>query len=421
MNCAGSVALIGDESSGAGMPAMLGTAGHALIERMLKLGESDASAYSGYIVHVVQEGNDPPVIFAPEEAGSLDKTPGWFAFVVGDDLIFGVQMMIDEVARAGEVLVEPELFTERYLDMSWLDPRLGGTADVTLVELFGWVHLLDYKNGRVVVEVTDNEQMKSYAVGLLHEHEDAENVRITLVQPNAPHEEGCIRTVEYTRDELKIFELQMKEAADATSAPNASFRVGKWCGYCPAQLRCKAFENSMEEEALFDFADPPASSADMPASFPVPMDIDELARKAQWIPLFDQWCKNILAAIQAHLIAGTAVPGKKLVRTKPHRKWIMEPKQIETALYNGVTPRIPSELLWEEPTLKSPAQIEKLGKGKQKTKIKELIADLAASPLGQLVVADANDPRPEADLLSEAVNDFDDEWPLAATEEELGI
>ena len=195
MNCSGSVALIGDESSVAGDPAMKGTAAHRVIEVMLGTKKVAARNYIGKWVQV-HEGDETARIVDSERAAATLK-PGWRAFPIDEDMVYGVQTMVDEVNRVMATLFMPELFTERYLDGRWLDSRLGGTADVTAVEPFGWIHLFDYKNGYVTVEVKDNPQMKNYAVFLLHEHEDCEGVVVHLIQPNAPHEDGII-PVSYT-------------------------------------------------------------------------------------------------------------------------------------------------------------------------------------------------------------------------------
>ena len=236
MRCPGSIRLIGDETSTAGMPAMMGTAAHKVIEHMLKNGETNAEKYLGYIILVHGPGAEETQIFSSDDPLAMSPREGWFAFVCNDAMVYGVQTMIDEVERVRADMMEPELYTERFLDMTWLDSRLGGTADVTLVDLMDdYIHLFDYKNGRVVVEVVDNEQMKNYAVGLLHEHPDALGVVVHLVQPNASHEDGIIRTASYTRVELRAFEDELKKAADATSDPNAPLRAG--IGVCTARLR----------------------------------------------------------------------------------------------------------------------------------------------------------------------------------------
>ena len=56
MNCAGSVKKIGGEPSTAGMPAMLGTAAHKVIEYMLKNNKTNAAELKGYWVHVKEAG-----------------------------------------------------------------------------------------------------------------------------------------------------------------------------------------------------------------------------------------------------------------------------------------------------------------------------------------------------------------------------
>ena len=130
MNCPGSIRLIGDEPSTAGPAAMMGTAAHKVIEFMLQNGKTDASEFQGYIVQVHGPGTEGiDLIFALGDPLALSEKPGWFAFPVNDQMVNGVQTMIDEVERVRGDMMEPTLYTERFLDMSWLDDRLGGTAD----------------------------------------------------------------------------------------------------------------------------------------------------------------------------------------------------------------------------------------------------------------------------------------------------
>jgi len=404
INCAGSVALVGDESSAAGMPAMMGTAAHKVVETMIAQRETDAREYLGCIVLVHGPGTEDSIIYTSDDPEAMKRRPDWFAFPVNEDMVNGVQTMIDEVERVVADLFHPEIYTERFLDMSWLDPRLGGTADVSAVEPFGWVHLFDYKNGYVVVEVKDNPQMKNYGVGLLHEHPDAEGVVVHLVQPNAPHEEGVIRSETYTRDELKLFEIQLKEAADATSVPNAPLRAGSWCTWCPAKIRCPEFEAAMEREAVMEFSDDPPEPA---LALPVPVDNTELARKAAWIPVFDQWGRDIEGAIQHALEHGETVPGKKLVLKKANRRWLQDAKVVEDKIVDGAD--IAASELYTDPKLKSPAKIEKLGDKAQRKIIKKLVGELSGKPNTGYTVANENDPREAVDAVSLAAMEFMDE------------
>lgn len=409
MNCPGSVAKIGDEPSTAGMPAMMGTAAHKVIEFMLQNGKTNADEFHGYIVQVKKEGDEESLIFESGDPMALSEKAGWFAFPVNDEMVFGVQTMIDEVERVRAELVEPILYTERFLDGTWLDSSLGGTADVTLIEeIPEWIHLFDYKNGRVIVEVDDNEQMKNYAVFLLHEHPDALGVVIHLIQPNAQHEDGIIRAVTYTADELKLFEIQMEEAADATRKPNAPLRAGDWCMYCPAKTFCEAFGEAAKAEMYADFAeDPPEDSLPMPTL----MDVGEatvsenpeayadsdayrasLLRKVRWVPLLDRWAKDIHARIMAELLNGNAIGDWKLVRGKSNRAWSPDETTVRDVFANkwGIS----DDYLLNEPKMKSPAQMEKTAiPGKTKKVVKDIVASLAVKPLGKIVIAPGSDSR----------------------------
>ncbi len=409
MNCAGSVALIGDEDQGqAGIEAMRGTAAHKVIEQMLQRNERDASIYHNFQIVVHEPGTEETKIAPPgEPIGIID---GWFLFICDDKMVAGVQMMIDEVQRTLDECFDPVLHTERFLDMSWLDSRLGGTADVTIVDV-DWIFLKDYKNGRIIVEVEDNEQMMNYAVGLLHEHPEARGVTVNLVQPNAYHEDGCIREQTFTADRLKLFEIQMKQAADATSKPNAPRRTGEWCTYCPAKTRCPEFNDMAKTEAGMDFASDPIDAP--PASFDGSFAIDdggesyraELARKRKWVPVILAWAKDINKAVFAELMNGRDVPGAKLVAGKSNRKFPDKDATVAALVEVG----IPEESLYTEPELKSPAQIEKirpLPEGMKPAKLKALVGTLAVKPEGKISIANADDPRPALDPAAAAISAF---------------
>jgi len=408
MNCYGSLNLIGDDPSPAGEAAMRGTAAHKIIEVMIGHDEHDANDYLGKAVLVHRPGEKESVIYDAGDPATAKYTDNWVLFIADEKMIAGVQLCIDTGDAIRESVRNPEIYSERFLDMSWIDPRLGGTADYTIVEPFGWVHLLDYKNGYVTVDHNDNEQLMTYGVGLLYEHPDCEGVRITVVQPNAFHEEGTVRTVAYTRDELKLHELKLREAAKATAKTNAPRRTGDWCQWCPAKLRCKEHDAMMMEQAQMDFADDPFEDLPVPGNEQPGDDANaELAQKAKWVPVFDRWGKAIMNAILCELMAGNKVPGWKLVRGKANR--VIKDTANAIARLTDEAGLDPAEL-YTEPELKSPAQLEKLGTGKvQRKLVKEIVGEVAHKPDGRLTVADENDPRDAVDATAEAVAEFDDD------------
>jgi hypothetical protein len=401
MNCPGSVALIGDESSTTNQAAMLGTAAHKMIELMIIADEHDAREYAGSTFLVKADGDEETEHY-PAGVAALDPDkprPGWFMFVADEKMINGVQQTIDEVDRLRSEMCEgTEVFPERYLDMTWLDSRLGGTADVTLVEPFGRAHLVDHKNGYILVEAKDNDQLKQYAVGIAHEHPDCEEVTVTISQPNAPHEDGLIRSETFSIDELKLYEIRMKEAADATSKPNAPLRTGDWCLWCVAKTRCKAYDQMLLDEAGADFADD-----EPPAALPTPKSTAELARRMEWVPVIEAWANSMKADVQRELENGNEVPGWKLVRGKSKRRWASEDATKKKLTDVGLA----EDELFVVPKLKTPAQMEKLGVGKEQRKlVKAAVRELAFMPDGRLTIAPSYDPREAASALEDALDEF---------------
>jgi hypothetical protein len=415
MNCAGSIALIGDESSTTTHAAMLGTAAHKMIELMIIAGEEDAREYAGGTFLVKADGDEETEYYPPGQP-ALDPAkprPGWFMFVADEKMIEGVQQTIDEVARIKDSRYNPEVISEVYLSGAWLDPRFGGSIDVRIAEPYGWLDIVDHKNGRILVEAKDNDQLKQYGVLALHEHPDAEGVTVTISQPNAPHVEGTIRSESFTVDELKLYEIRMKEAADATDAPNAPLKAGDWCLWCPAKTRCPEFDRMLTAEAQADFADD-----EPPTSLPLPRDTEELNHKAEWIPVIEAWCANIKGDIQRELENGNAVGDWKLVMGTSKRRIIdpvdtirrltmTEPTLDEDGVAIEQAIGLPEDQLYVAPKLKSPAQLEKLGVGKEQRKlVKAAIQELAFMPKGKVTIAPGTDPRAPVDPADEAASEF---------------
>ena len=428
MNCPGSIKLIGDETSTTNQAAMLGTAAHKLIEIMISNGEDDANAHAGAAL-LVKAAGDEETEYYPPGAPALDPAhsrPGWFMFIADEKMIEGVQQTIDEVGRIKASRYNPEVISEVYLDGSWLDSRFGGSIDVRIAEPYGWLDIVDHKNGYILVEARDNDQLKQYAVLAAHEHPDCEGVTVTISQPNAPHKDGLIRSESYTIDELKLYELQMKAAADATDAPNAPLRAGDWCLWCPAKTRCPEFDAMLLEEANADFAE----DEEPPAQLALPKSTEELAHKSKWLPVIEAWCNNIKADIQRELengnTVGTGDEAWKLVRGKSKRRLIDPVATIHRLtttepdmLAEGQLPiGLDEAELYVAPKLKTPAQLEKLGVGKEQRKlVKAAVKELAFMPAGKLTIAQAFDPREACSAADDAAIEFADD---EESEEDFG-
>jgi len=431
MNCPGSVMAEARNPNprGSSIFAMEGTAAHLLCE--LYAGEGIApEEFLGETIYI---WNDDAYL-----AGDLTKAqaqyddgelPGIEAeFEVDQDMVDAVEYFVAAVETA-RARLDPrgrEEHSEKWLDLTWLHPLLGGTGDYIGVEAFGWAELVDYKHGRgVLVEVRDNTQLKLYGVGVLHMFPDCEGVRMTIVQPRKEHEDGPIRSIEYTREELMDFAEEVRVAAEATQQKNATLCAGDWCTFCDAKAyvdengefyECQALIDAMQEEAQMDFSDEPPE-----VGIPIPTNNGRLAHAAKWLGVFDNYVKAVDGAIQRELLAGRPVEGYKLVRKRANRTFGVYVEELDELTdtednywanmsEGDVLAIMESELglgsekCYQPGKLKSPAQFEKLGK-----EVKKLVGEMAYKPEGGLTVAREDDPRPAVEVAQAGASDFPDD------------
>lgn len=135
-----------------------------------------------------------------------------------------------------------------YAEQSYDIPETGefGTADITLVSPTT-LHVGDYKNGYVLVDVLRNMQMLCYLLGAIAKYGERAKYYITVLQPNASHIDGPYRTYEVTNDDITWFRGAI---ADARANPS-KFVAGKHCkkSYCPHRGNCAAFLAYAQTEA----------------------------------------------------------------------------------------------------------------------------------------------------------------------------
>src|SRR5690606_6882742 len=114
--------------------------------------------------------------------------------------------------------------TEERFSLDALEPpfEAGGTGDfVAWFEQDRRLEIVDFKNGRGVVDVEGNPQLRTYALGAMLHHTAlaVDTVTVTIVQPRAAHKDGRIRSetfhvadlIAWTADLLKA--MQRSKAA----------------------------------------------------------------------------------------------------------------------------------------------------------------------------------------------------------------
>lgn len=353
--CPGSLALIAsldvpDKESEA---AAWGTSAHEVAEWALHRPDQDCSDYPHKTVKT--------------KAHEIEVT---------EEVTDCAQEFVDYVrGRLAEHGDGATLLVEQRFSLKDLDPPFdaGGTGDaVLLLPKWDMIEIVDLKGGRgVVVEATNNKQLRTYALGAYMANKGAwKKVRATIVQPRAPHKDGRIRSEEIHVSDLIEWTAELMEAMASAKAaegePTAHLAAGEHCTFCPAIPTCPAVERKALETAQTMFA--PEGIKAPPA--PETLGLDRISQILDAADMIQNWLNACRAYAQEQAEMGVEVPGYVLVEKKGRRAWAKDDAEVATELAMEIG--IPADDLYVEPKLKSPAQIEKVIGSKRKAEIKHL-------------------------------------------------
>ena len=230
--------------------------------------------------------------------------------------------------------------------------------------------VLDWKFGDgVLVDSENNPQLLFYAAAAMRTpaaqwiFEGAEEIECIIVQPPA------IRRWVTTPARIKEFEQELLYAVRLSSWPEPPMQEGDHCRWCAAKPICPRMTGAAERALK-------AKLLEMPAQ--------QIAAQLQQADMIESYITDLRALAFEMLQNGVAVPGYKMVAKQSRRQWVDKAKIEAWADVNNI------EDAYEPPTIKSPAQLEKVLK---KAKI-EFPADMVVSvSSGDTLAADA-DPRP---------------------------
>ena len=376
INCPGSVALnAAAPKQKSGIHSATGTCAHGLGEKLLKGDITKAQLLN--------------------MEGETIKVEG-FDILVDEKMIEGVLLYYDTVqefrAEASKDAGAPVMaLVEQKLIASSIDEHVYGTADVVICGK-KYLDIMDYKNGQSVVEVEENPQLTIYGIaGLDHfRANDRTHVRLTVIQPNARHSEGKVRTWEAPISYLTKQAEVLKKAVAATRETDPKFACGSWCKYCAGNNgTCPEKFRAVQKMAQTDFT--AINKAPAVGSLPEVrlMTVQQRAQAYEWKEAIISWFKALEEGLFEELEAGREVPGWKTVDgDKGNRKWIDEAAVVSEfgALFD----------IYEKKLL-SPAKLEKIvGKGKA--------SHLTERPEGKKIMVRSSDPRPPAK--TSAADDF---------------
>lgn len=378
--CPGSIRMsegIDDKSS---RYADEGTAAHQLAQHCFDKGY-DADRFTGQYIDV-SAANFNVLSSKPE---------GDRVFQIDDEMAESVQEYLDyvrELANQNGVEVKTESYVNlRWIGIAGLD---GGTTDFFCYNtITKELELDDFKYGRgVSVDPQDNKQLLSYALGVARRYSNRglTKVRLTVIQPRCPHPQGSIRTWEVDVLDLFEFEDEIRERALATRDPNAPLVAGEHCKFCPAAAICEVRKEQVLELAQAEFG----ALDEMTLPTVNTMSSAKLAQTLIYAGQIEDWIKRVKEHAYIEATHGRCPPGWKLVAKRATRKWRDE--FASRGFLQGKFDLDEADIL--EVKLRSPAQIEPLLPGKNKTERAALIAEIVVKESSGTTLALETDKRP---------------------------
>jgi hypothetical protein len=433
--CPGNYAMVDslplDMRSGSGRASKLGTISHFLLETCLTEIVEPAT-YQGRLIQIVDEGTDDehcvmlkPKAKMPRNAAERNNT-----FEIDDEVVENVTRAYDYVERR---------CTELKLDMSKLKLETrtnpvpdrddtSGTADVTIDAWPRVLEVVDFKNGRIVVEHKSNPQVMAYLAGKAHDEGwDYESYWVTIVQPNGRHEEGAVRSIEVPKEDLLEFVDEHRTAAERADEAAEEWpgwktkptkdnekvvelqdpdwaeqylAAGDHCDFCDASGVCpayRAFRQKQAREEDWD-RDPETGEVEVPdlAAFRFTALKEALEVKARE-GFFRTLIRKANGYLAAEAKAGRLPPGLKWVRKRSKREWkpgLAQEAIPDMMVKEGFISDNEKARLYAPSVLITGPQAEKLlNKGKGSSERKARFNDqFLHKPVGGLKLVLASDP-----------------------------
>lgn len=280
---------------------------------------------------------------------------------------------------------KPFIALEQRLDYSRWAPEGFGTGDCIIIGE-GWLDVVDYKHGKgQYVEVTDNPQLKFYALGALECFKflyDIQHVRLTICQPRKSN----IASWETTKTDLLTWAESVAPIAQAAFYGMGSFAPSTECQFCRLNGSCKAQAES--SFAVIKEAAAPAAGLHLPTPPCNPVMSDaEVAHYLDEIRVLNVagWIKKLEAHATTRMLEGHDVPGYKLVEGRTSRIF-EDAEKVKTAW----TAAGYSEATLMDVVPKSVAQLEE---SMGKKVVAETLGDLISKTSGKPTLAPITDPR----------------------------
>lgn len=290
--------------------------------------------------------------------------------------------VLEQVEKAKETCVDPQVLIEQKLDFSRYVPEGFGHVDCLIIA-DGTLTVIDYKYGLgIKVSSERNPQMFCYALGGLTLFDgiyDIDNVRLVIYQPRREN------ISEYTVSKSELIQWAedvLSPTAELASKGEGEYKAGEHCQFCKAKATCRKRAEYNLELAKYDFEVPATLGHDEIAAILV--KADELV----------SWVSDVKEYALKEALNGNKFEGFKLVAGRSNRKYTDEAAAADLVIAAGKDP-------YEKKLLGITAMTALLGK----KAFEDILGGLTYKPPGKPVLVTADDKRPE---FNSAYEDFDE-------------
>jgi hypothetical protein len=290
--------------------------------------------------------------------------------------------VLEILAGAEKTCSDPKILIEQKIDYSrWVEEGFGTTDCVIIAD--GVLHVIDYKHGcGVLVEATENPQMKLYALGCLEIFDgiyDINTVSMTIFQPRREN----VSTYTTFKDSLYNWADEiLRPTAALAFAGEGEYQIGEHCRFCKAKAECRKRAEENLKLAAYDFRNPEL------------LENDEVAEILTKLDDLVAWAGDIKEHALAKALQGVKFEGFKVVEGRSNRKYISETAVADTVKNAGYDP-------YEKSVLGVTAMEKLLGK----KQFSALLGELVVKPQGKPVLVPESDKRQE---INRAADDFAD-------------
>jgi len=290
--------------------------------------------------------------------------------------------VLEQLEKAKETCVDPQVLIEQKLDFSRYVPEGFGHVDCLIIA-DGTLTVIDFKYGLgIKVSSEKNPQMFCYALGGLALFDgiyDIDNIRLVIYQPRREN------ISEYTISKSELIQWAedvLSPTAQLASKGEGEYKAGEHCQFCKAKATCRKRAEYNLELAKYDF------------EVPATLDHDEIAAILTKADELVSWASDVKEYALKEALNGTKFEGFKLVAGRSNRKYTDETAAADLVIAAGKDP-------FEKKLLGITAMTALLGK----KAFEDILGGLTYKPPGKPVLVTADDKRPE---FNSAYEDFDE-------------